>query len=465
MIERPLIHFTPARNWMNDPNGLVFHEGRYHLFFQYNPHGPVHANMSWGHATSRDLVRWQEHPVAIPADENEQIFSGSVVVDNEGTSGFAAEGETALVAVYTSVDAQTSIQSQALAYSVDDGMTWTKYAGNPVLDRGSLAFRDPKVFRYEGPAGAYWVMVAVEAGDRQVMLYRSDDLRSWSFLSAYGPAGAVGGEWECPDLFPLSLDGDPDDVRWVMVISLNPGGIAGGSGTQYVVGDFDGVTFTPERPVSDTLTDVDWVDFGSDCYAGVTFNGLPQEERTFIAWMGNWDYARLTPAETSPWRGAMTLARRLSLATVDGRPQLCADPILREGAAVDPAAELPPVARIRAGVRLGGAPGAALHLEVAGADGQATVRCDAESISVHRSGAGSFVRPGGSVESAPLAGDAEAIDLTIVVDTGSIEVFDGSGTRSITDLVAFGDGRRLTVRAAGGAVAERLEVVDLWSQS
>ncbi|BDZ40150.1 hypothetical protein GCM10025863_27640 [Microbacterium suwonense] len=225
-MSRPLVHFTPAHNWMNDPNGLLFHDGRYHLFFQYNPEGIGHANMSWGHASSTDLIDWTEHPVAIPCDENEQIFSGSAVVDEGNTAGFAGPGETALVAIYTSVSAVTGIQSQTLAYSVDDGMTWTKY-GTPVLDRGSKDFRDPKVFRYRGPSDDYWVMVAVEAVDRQVVLYRSDDLREWTFLSVYGPAGAVDGIWECPDLFPLAVDGDSGDVRWVLVISMSPGAIAG----------------------------------------------------------------------------------------------------------------------------------------------------------------------------------------------------------------------------------------------
>lgn len=190
---RPLLHFAPEQNWMNDPNGLVFHKGRYHLFYQCNPEGVVHANLSWGHASSTDLINWEHHPVAIRDDEAGQIFSGSAVVDVGNTSGFGTADEPALVALYTQASQNPNRQSQALAYSTDDGLTWTKYAGNPVLDRGTSEFRDPKVFRYEGEDGSYWVMVAVEAEDRQVLLHRSDDLINWRFLSAFGPERAVDG--------------------------------------------------------------------------------------------------------------------------------------------------------------------------------------------------------------------------------------------------------------------------------
>lgn len=449
MTARPRIHFTPERNWMNDPNGLVFHDGTYHLFFQHNPFGPDHANMSWGHATSRDLLEWTEHAVAIPCDEHEEIFSGSIVVDEADTSGF---GPSALVAVYTSHAPER--QAQSLAYSLDGGTTWTKYAGNPVLDRGSRDFRDPKVFRYRGQAGEYWVMVAVEAEERQVVLYRSDDLRTWTYLSSYGPAGAVGGVWECPDLFPLPVDGDPEDVRWVLLISLNPGGVAGGSGTQYVVGDFDGVRFTPDRPVPDVLADLDWVDHGRDCYAGVTFNGTT--DRVMIAWMSNWDYARVAP--TSPWRGAMTVARRLSLVTADGRPQLRGTPVLPTGGTADATAELPTATRID--LRARPADGAVV-LDVVGDQGRISVRCEGGVVSVDRTGTAAFDRLFPSIERAEIPEPAAVIDVTIVLDADSIEVFAASGLRSITDLAFLGARRRLVVDARGGAVVESLVVTDL----
>lgn len=259
---RPLVHFSPEKNWMNDPNGMVYVDGVYHLFFQYNPEGTTWGNMSWGHATSTDLVTWEQHPVAIPQTFNdegvsiEDIFSGSVVVDENNTSGFGEPGgETPLVAIYTSAytgahPSLAGIQAQSLAYSLDKGMTWTKYDGNPVLDRGSANFRDPKVFWYEGDTESYWVMVAVEATEHKVVLYRSDDLKEWDHLSDFGPANSMAGIWECPDLFELPVDGDPDDTKWVMVVNLNPGAVAGGSGGQYFVGDFDGVTFTSESTVT-----------------------------------------------------------------------------------------------------------------------------------------------------------------------------------------------------------------------
>jgi len=254
---RPQLHFSAQKNWLNDPNGLVYHKGVYHLFFQYNPNGNTWGNMSWGHATSRDLVHWDEQPLAIPQTFNDQgesiedIFSGSAVIDTDNTSGFGTKKNPAMVAIYTS--AYTSKhptlagrQAQSLAYSTDEGQTWTKYDGNPVLDIGSSEFRDPKVFWY-APA-KQWRMVVVKALEHKVDIYGSPNLKTWTQLSEFGPAGATGGAWECPDLFPLAVDGNPRNVKWVMVVNLNPGGIAGGSGGQYFVGDFDGTTFTSDDP-------------------------------------------------------------------------------------------------------------------------------------------------------------------------------------------------------------------------
>jgi len=247
---RPQFHYSPAKNWMNDPNGLVFYQGQYHLFYQYNPLGNTWGNMSWGHAVSPDLVHWKELPVAIPYDDTELVFSGSAVVDKDNTSGFGTKANPPLVAIYTSAYKNRPIQAQSLAYSTDGGTTFTKYAGNPVLDIGSGEFRDPKVFWY-APAKA-WRMVVVKATEHKVSIYSSPNLKEWTHLSDFGPAGAVGGVWECPDLFPLAVDGNPRNIKWVMVVNLNPGGIAGGSGGQYFVGDFDGTTFTSDDPATYT---------------------------------------------------------------------------------------------------------------------------------------------------------------------------------------------------------------------
>ena len=285
---RPYLHYSPQKNWMNDPNGLVYHNGKYHMFYQYNPFGTTWGNMSWGHATSTDLLHWQEQPLAIPQGLNgtgqpvEDIFSGSVVVDSQNSSGFGSAQNPPLVAIYTSNytgyhPTLANKQAQSLAYSTDDGQTWTKFSGNPVLNRNSSNFRDPKVFWYDGPAGSYWVMSAVEATEHRVLFYKSTDLKSWDYLDDFGPANAVDGIWECPDLFPLAVDGNPANIKWVLAVNLNPGSVAGGSGGQYFVGDFDGTTFT-----SDTTDPVDAVPagtavggFNNGTYSGWTIQNDP----------------------------------------------------------------------------------------------------------------------------------------------------------------------------------------------
>lgn len=275
---RPQYHFTPARNWMNDPNGLVFYEGEWHLFYQYNPLGNTWGHMSWGHAVSRDLVHWQHLPVALAEENGIMIFSGSAVVDWKNTSGFGQGGRPPLVAIYTG--AREGHQAQYLAYSTDRGRSWTKYAGNPVLDIGSGEFRDPKVFWYEPQQK--WVMVLVKAMERKVSFYASKDLKQWSHLSDFGPAGAVGGVWECPDLFELPIEGEPGQTRWVLDVDLNPGAIAGGSGGQYFIGHFDGTRFTaeasgstPALPQGEPVAGFDGADFGGWTATGTAFGSGP----------------------------------------------------------------------------------------------------------------------------------------------------------------------------------------------
>ena len=299
---------------MNDPNGLVFYEGVYHLFFQYHPHSSVWGPMHWGHATSRDLVHWQEHALALAPDELGMIFSGSVVFDAHNTSGLAPQGQAPLVAIFTHSQPSTEAlgsphQHQSLAWSLDAGATWQKYQGNPVLQSPGLKdFRDPKVFWHA--TTARWVM-SVACGDH-IAFYASEDLKNWSMLSRFGQAmGAHGGVWECPDLVALTLHGRE---RWVLLVSVTSGGPQGGSATQYFVGDFDGRTFTAEH------ADVRWLDWGPDNYAGVTWSNTPGR-CLFIGWMSNWLYAAKLP--TAPWRGAMTLPRELQLREMDGHAWLC----------------------------------------------------------------------------------------------------------------------------------------------
>lgn len=279
---RPAVHFTPKQNWMNDPNGMVYYNGVYHLYYQHNPSGTTWGNMSWGHATSTDLMHWKEQPLAIPTDDQQDIFSGSVVVDKDNTSGFGTAENPPMVAIFTSAYKDASpykgLQAQSLAYSVDQGQTWTKYSANPVLNRSSANFRDPKVFWYDSPGGGgYWVMAAVEATEHKVLLYKSANLKDWSPLSEFGPANATGGLWECPDLFPLAVDDDPGNVKWVMVVNINPGGVAGGSAGQYFVGDFDGTTFTSETTkASDALpAGTPLAGFNDGTYGGWTVSNEP----------------------------------------------------------------------------------------------------------------------------------------------------------------------------------------------
>src|SRR4029079_11012241 len=236
---RPQFHFTPARDFMNDPNGLVYFKGEYHLFYQHNPQGEQWGHMSWGHAVSSDLLHWQHLPVALPEADGVMIFSGSGVIDWHNTSGFCAAGQddrSCLVAVYTG-DGHGK-QTQNLAYSNDRGRTWTKYANNPVLDLGLKDFRDPKVFWYERTRR--WIMVTVLPDQHKVRLFASLDLKGWTPLSDFGPAGATGGVCECPHLFELPIEGEPGRARWMLDVDINPGGIAGGSAGQYFMGPFEG---------------------------------------------------------------------------------------------------------------------------------------------------------------------------------------------------------------------------------
>ena len=312
---RPRFHFTPERNWMNDPNGLLYYKGKYHLFYQHNPEGNLWGNMSWGHAVSTDLFNWQHLPVAIAFDEVFGIFSGSAVVDYTNTSGFGSIEKPAMVAIFTAARHDQSHQSQHLAYSVDEGVTWQRYEGNPVLDESMKDFRDPKV-TWDSTSET-WLMTIAKPEEHKIAFYRSPDLKQWKHLSDFGPRAAIGGCWECPDLFALTA---PDgSTHWVLLVSLNPGGIAGGSGTQYFIGQWDGRTFTTSQ--EDEL----WIDYGRDNYAGVTFNDAPNEERIFLGWMSNWLYARDIP--TQIWRSSMTLPRTLKLATINGELRLISQSI------------------------------------------------------------------------------------------------------------------------------------------
>jgi fructan beta-fructosidase len=312
---RPKFHFTPPSGWMNDPNGMVFYDGEYHLFYQHYPDSTVWGPMHWGHAISTDLIHWQHQPIALFPDSLGYIFSGSAVVDANNTSGLQAGNEKPLVAIFT-YD-KKGFETQGIAYSIDKGRTWTKYENNPVLKNpGEKDFRDPKVFWHD--ESQHWIM-SLAVGNR-IEFYRSSNLKDWEKTGEFGREyGNHGGVWECPDLFKLPIEGT-NESRWVLLVSINPGGPNGGSATQYFIGQFDGKTFTSENnPASER-----WVDYGPDNYAGVTWSNAPDGRTIFLGWMGNWNYAQVVP--TQSWRSAMTLPRELSLKETAAGLRLAAVP-------------------------------------------------------------------------------------------------------------------------------------------
>ena len=298
---RPVYHHTPAYGWMNDPNGMFYKDGVYHLYFQYNPYGSVWGNMHWGHSTSTDLMHWNFEGCAIVPDAWGAIFSGSCVVDHNNTAGF---GKGAVVAFYTSAKATPwgDVQSQSMAYSLDNGKTFTKYEGNPILTSSERDFRDPKVFWYA--PGKHWVMML--AVGQHMEIYSSANLKEWKKESEFGAMqGAHGGVWECPDLVEIPVEGTREK-KWVLICNLNPGGPFGGSAAQYFVGSFDGKKFVNESP-----TQTKWMDWGKDNYATVTWNNAPDGRCIALGWMSNWQYANNVP--TRQYRSANTLARDLTL--------------------------------------------------------------------------------------------------------------------------------------------------------
>jgi fructan beta-fructosidase len=457
-LYRPQYHFSPETGWMNDPNGLVYYDGEYHLFYQYTPNeSGIPGSKSWGHAVSNDLVCWEHLPVALSPDSLGDIFSGSAVVDWQNTSGLQTGGEAVLVAIFT--HSADGLQQQSIAYSNDRGRTWTKYSQNPVIPNPGLSdFRDPKVFWHAGTAR--WIMV-LAAGDR-VMLYTSPNLFDWRFSSQFGELeGAHGGVWECPDLFPLKVDGDPKSELWVLLVSVGGGAPNGGSGTQYFVGSFDGKTFTNHLPP----TEVNWIDYGMDNYAGVTYSDIPEQDgrRILVGWMNNWRYADKIP--TSPWRGAMTLPRALKL-TMDptGTPQLVSTPIqefekirLKQLRSIDSGgdnlegernlsgnqpiieemdsqtleviAEIDPGTATQFGFRLKNTMG-----------DQVLVGCDIKAkvffIDRRNSGFVDFESDfGRNIHPAPYHLDSSTVQLQIFVDSSSIEVFGNGGRVVLTDQI------------------------------
>lgn len=319
-LYRPNFHFTPKSGWMNDPNGMFYHNGNYHLYFQHYPDGNTWGPMHWGHAVSKDMITWEEKPIAIFPDEKGYIFSGGGIVDENNVTGFGNKDDQPIIAMYTYHDmegekaGQLDYQTQAIAYSLDDGLTFTKYEGNPVIGNpGIKDFRDPKI-TWDAKHNK-WIM-ALAAGQK-IMFYSTHNFKDWILESDFGEGiGGHGGVWECPDIFPMTVE-ETGEVKWVLLVSINPGGPNGGSATQYFVGDFDGKNFVIDANFKAEIAKLRekslWIDYGRDNYAGVSWANIPAKDgrRLFMGWMSNWDYANVVPTEK--WRSAMTVARELKL--------------------------------------------------------------------------------------------------------------------------------------------------------
>ena len=403
---------------MNDPNGLIYYKGIFHLFFQYNPEGDQWGNMSWGHATSKNLFEWEEHPVAIAYTPTHGIFSGSAVVDYFNTTGFGSLENPAMVAIFTDHQHDGLRQSQSLAYSTDNGMTWQRYENNPVLDLEMKDFRDPKVVW--NTVNEAWVMSVVKPHEFTVAFYQSRDLKSWELLSEFTNKNGTDGVWECPDLFPLPVNNNPDEIKWVLFISVNPGGITGGSGTHYFIGDWNGREF-----IADDRT-TRWLDYGRDNYAGVTFNDAPKNRRIYMGWMNNWDYAKEIPA--NPARGSMTIPRELSLVRINGEITLLQNPVteINESKIANQRFTITPMDE-KSGIRFTGENNQSFDI---GYDN------NRKEIYIDRSNAW-FEINSPSVHAAPFD-VSTPFEIRVITDIGSVEVFVDGGRLSLTDLVTTG---------------------------
>ncbi|MBR1767815.1 MAG: DUF4980 domain-containing protein [Prevotella sp.] len=408
---RPSYHHTPLYGWMNDPNGMFYKDGEWHLYYQYNPYGSLWENMTWGHSVSKDLIHWEALPLAIEADAIGTIFSGSCVVDKNNTAGF---GKDAIIAFYTSA---AESQTQSMAYSTDGGRTFTKYDKNPVVTFNAPDFRDPKVFWYEGTNR--WIMML--AVGQEMQIWSSANLKDWNKESSFGSEyGCHGGVWECPDMLKI---GD----KWVLICNINPGGPFGGSATQYFVGDFDGKKFTCESMPKVTK----WLDYGKDHYATVSFSNAPDGRITVLAWMSNWQYANQVP--TKQFRSANSIARDLGLFK-DGEETYVSVTPSKEMLAVRGAKIKKPSATCEIIVDVKGT----MELTLSNAKGeQVVMNYDAQkqtfAMDRTKSGDSSFSEAFAATTVAPTHGNMK--QLRIFIDNCSIEAFASDGKMAMTNLV------------------------------
>ena len=422
---RPRYHHTPLYGWMNDPNGMFYKDGVWHLYYQYNPYGSQWENMSWGHSTSHDLIHWDAQPLAIESDWLGAIFSGSAIVDKDHTTGF---GRNAVVAMYTSAGAA---QTQSIAYSTDGGQTFTKYAGNPVITFNAPDFRDPKVFWHE-PTSKWMVVLAV---GQEVQFYSSKNLKEWKYESSFGREyGNHDGVWECPDMLCFG-------EKWVLLLNINPGGPFGGSATQYFVGRFDGHTFTCEDNPSETK----WMDYGKDHYATVTFHNAPEGRIVALPWMSNWQYANQVP--TQQFRSANGLPRDLGIKTIGGETILTCIPskevmVLRGKKVKQPTEACEIVIDMKSST----------DIVLSNAKGeQVTMHYDVQKqefkMDRTKSGDVSFSEAFPCETAAPTFGSIK--QLRLFIDRCSIEAFDAEGKMVMTNLV-FPSEPYNTIKVKGG---------------
>jgi fructan beta-fructosidase len=439
---RPFYHHTPVYGWMNDPNGMFYKDGEYHLYYQYNPYGSMWDNMNWGHSSSKDLISWQHHPVAIQPNGLGAVFSGSSVVDKDNTAGF---GKDAIIAIYTSAGAS---QIQSLAYSLDNGMTFHVYENNPII-AADKECRDPNMFWHE--KSGKWILVLAAALEKEMWIYSSPDLKNWTKESSFGHGyGAQEGVWECPDLMELPVRGT-DRTKWVLICNINPGGPFGGSAAQYFVGDFDGKTFT-----CDTKPEVTkWMDYGKDHYAAVSWGNTPEKRHTVIAWMSNWQYANNVP--TKQFRSANTLPRDIELYEgSDGELYLAATPApevnaLRTGKALKYGAFSAGTKKVSRKLPVENSGICEINLELAprsadkvyitlsnDKDEQTVMTYDLRNstFSMDRTASGltDFNKDFPAITVAPCPAEAKQ-RLRLFIDRCSIEAFEGDGRFAMTNLV------------------------------
>ncbi len=474
---RPLYHYSPPKNWTNDPNGLVYHDGEYHLFFQYNPYGDKWGHMTWAHAVSKDLVNWENLPIAIPENEQDSImiFSGSAVVDRSNSSGFGTQENPPLVAIYTahyhSANPDEYKQNQHIAYSIDKGRTWTKYEKNPVLDLGKKDFRDPNVFWHE--PSKQWIMSVVLPSEFKCLFYGSKDLKEWTLLSEFGEAGDRRMIWECPALVELPLE--KGKSKWALLISAaHPDSTEKYVGMQYFVGEFDGKTFKNDNPSTTTL----WLEYGKDFYAAIPWNQVPDKRTILYGWMNNWAYAGDVP--TSPWRGQMSIPRSLSLQKYSEGIRIVQQPVkelesLRKKHYHFENVVISGISDVLKDVK-----GRALEIKmevllqdaeefgIRVAEGQkqfTTIGYHTKNQQLYidrtRSGMVDFNPKFPSRDKAPLSAENRKITLHIFLDHCSVEVFANSGKIAMTSLI-FPDQESDNLSLFSNKGKVKVNYLDIW---